>query len=77
MPVSKSANNVLLKGLGAKEMSPLFQQAFSDLSDKDRAVMREKMMKDISAAARIDPDAMNIKKALKLKDELNAQVHDL
>jgi hypothetical protein len=36
--------------------------------------MREKMIKDISAAASCDPDAMNIKKALKLKDELNAQV---
>jgi hypothetical protein len=38
--------------------------------------MREKMIRDISRAARKDPEAMNIKDALKLKEELHAQVGD-
>jgi hypothetical protein len=39
--------------------------------------MREKMKKDITTAARHDPEAMNIKKALKLKEELHEQVCDM
>jgi hypothetical protein len=67
---------LVVLGLTAKELSPLFQEAFRGVSNDDRVSMREKMIRDISRAARKDPEAMNIKNALKLKEELHAQVGD-
>ncbi|KAH6905425.1 hypothetical protein BKA70DRAFT_1431052 [Coprinopsis sp. MPI-PUGE-AT-0042] len=60
-------------GLTAKELAPLFREVYHGISNEEREKMREKMMKDIATAARHDPDAQNIRDALKLKDDLQRQ----